>query len=84
MQVCAGADEEEDDEEEGLEFEDAELGGFVLSLWFCVIREWRRVVPLLRLDAGLRYWTTVSFLQADLGWVYLLLAPRREVQVVPV
>lgn len=26
MQVCAGADEEEDDEEEGLEFEDAELG----------------------------------------------------------
>lgn len=31
MKVCAGADEEEDDEKEGLELEDAELGN-LLSL----------------------------------------------------
>lgn len=28
MEICAGADEEEDDHEKGLEFEDAEHGGF--------------------------------------------------------
>ena len=33
VEVCAGADEEEDNHEEGLELQDAELGN-ALSLWF--------------------------------------------------
>lgn len=46
VQVCASADEEEDDEQERLELEDAELGGCVVSLWRSRIFGRGRVVPL--------------------------------------
>lgn len=32
VEICAGADEEEHDQEEGLEFEDAEHGGWTSPL----------------------------------------------------
>lgn len=36
MCVCAGADEKEEDEEEGLEVEEGELDGFAVSAYFRV------------------------------------------------
>lgn len=46
MQICACADKQEDDKEERLELEDAELGGHVVSLRRPRIFWGMTVVPL--------------------------------------
>lgn len=46
MQVCARADEEEDDKEECLELQDAELDHYVVSVGGPRIFERMTVVPL--------------------------------------
>jgi hypothetical protein len=66
VQVCACADKEQDDEEERLELEDAELDGYAISVRGSRIFGRKTVVPLLSWEFGVQVRGVVIVGQAEL------------------